>query len=110
VADILAVEAGKKPEEKTEGDAEKQASDNRKVKGGVLPAVNDVARELAEAEGQFAIEVEKCADSNEYRTQGEESAAKFTKGFHIGILREAADKPKANRAKRSFLLLVHTYH
>jgi len=87
------VEAGKKPEEKTERDAEKQASDDGKVKGGVLTTVNDVARELAEAEGEFATEVKKGAEKNEYRTQGEESAAKFTKGFHSGILREAADKP-----------------
>jgi hypothetical protein len=63
--EILAVEAGEKPEEKTQGDAEDQACDDREIKGGVFAAVDDVAGKFAEAEREFAAEVEKGAGKNQ---------------------------------------------
>ena len=53
------------PEEEREADAEEQAGDDREVESGVFAAMDDVAGEAAEAEGEFTAEVKKRADGGE---------------------------------------------
>jgi len=48
----------------------------------VFATVDDVARQAAEAEGEFAAEVEKTADKDEEAAENEESAAEFADGVH----------------------------
>jgi hypothetical protein len=54
---LLAAEVGKKPEEEREGGAEEEAGDDGKVKGGVLAAMHDVARETAKAQRELPTEI-----------------------------------------------------
>jgi hypothetical protein len=70
------------PEEEREGGAEEETRDDGEVEGGVFAAMDDVAGEAAEAEGEFASDVKK----------GAEGAAEFAKRVHPGILPEPAEK------------------
>jgi len=73
---------GEKPEEEGQDDAEKKASNNRKVKSGVLAAVDDIAWEFSEAKGKPAAEAEECADEDKEAAKEEKNAAKFARGVH----------------------------
>jgi hypothetical protein len=58
----LAAELGEKPEEQREAKAEDEAGNDGEIEGGVFTAVDDVAREFTEAEGEFGAEVQESAD------------------------------------------------
>ena len=60
-----AAEVGEEPEEEREGGAEKEAGDDREVESGVIAAMDDVAGEAAEADGEFAAEIKKSTDGGE---------------------------------------------
>jgi len=51
----------------------------------VLAAVDDVAREASQAEGQFAAEKEKRANENDKASEEEERAAEFRERIHNEI-------------------------
>jgi hypothetical protein len=57
----------------------------------MFAAMDDVAGEFAEAEGEFGAEIEKSADDYEDGAQKEKSAAEVTERIHEGIIEEAAD-------------------
>jgi hypothetical protein len=59
---------GEKPEKKREDRAEEQASNDGKVKGGVLAAVDDVAGEFSKTKGELATEVKESADKPKQST------------------------------------------
>jgi hypothetical protein len=86
----LATKMGEEPEGEREDETENEAGDDGEVEGGVFTAMNDVAGEAAETEGEFAAEVEKGADEDEEAAENEEGAAEFAKRVHSGILPEAA--------------------
>jgi hypothetical protein len=71
----LATELVNDPDEQTEYDADHDAADNREIKGAVLATMDDVARETSEAKGEFASEVEECADDNEDCAENQKRAA-----------------------------------
>ncbi len=60
----LTAEMREEPEDEGESGAEEEASDDRKVKGGVFAAMDDVAGEFAETERKFAAEIEKRAEQD----------------------------------------------
>jgi hypothetical protein len=51
----------------------------------VLAAVDDVAGEASQAEGQFSAEKEKCANENDKASEEEECAAEFAERIHNEI-------------------------
>jgi hypothetical protein len=73
---------GKEPKEEREASAEKETGDDREVESEVFAAVNDVAREAAEALREFSAEVKKSAGENEKGAENEEGAAEFAVGIH----------------------------
>ena len=74
------------PEEQCIGHAEQQAGDDGKVEGGVFAAVDDVAGEATQSEGEFSTEVEKCAYDDKETAENEKRAAEFADRFHRNIL------------------------
>src|SRR2546421_1240614 len=72
----------KKPEEERKAEAEDKAGDDREVEGGVFAAMDDVAGEAAQTEGEFAAEVEKGAEEDEQAAKEEKRAAEFAEGIH----------------------------
>ncbi len=76
------------PEEKREADAKEKAGDDRKIKSGVLAAMDDVARKMAKAERKFSAKEEKSANEHEETAKQDERAAKFTERIHTKILDE----------------------
>ncbi len=54
--------------------------------------MHDVAGKTAEAEGQFAIEVEKYTDENDKASEEEEHAAELVGGLHKKIVEEKRKK------------------
>jgi hypothetical protein len=62
----------------------------------VLAAVDDVAREASQAEGQFAAEEEKCANENDKASEEEERAAEFAERIHNEISRVEWFKTQEN--------------
>src|ERR1700674_128821 len=83
-----ATEVGDEPEEERESDANEEASDDGKVKGGVFAAVDDVPRKSSEAEGEFASEIEKSADKNQEAAEEEKRTAEFAERVHRSSLLE----------------------
>jgi len=51
----------------------------------VLAAMDDVAWEASQAEGEFAAEKEKCASENDKTSEEEERAAEFAERIHNEI-------------------------
>jgi hypothetical protein len=70
----------------------------------VFAAMDDVARETAEAQGEFSAEVKKSADNREQDTKEEKSPAEFAKRLHNRILPQAAYK-----SFRSYSMLYIQY-
>lgn len=58
---LLAAEVGDKPEEERERGAEEKAGDDGEVERGVFAAVNDVAGQSAQAEGELVPEIKKTS-------------------------------------------------
>ncbi len=54
----LAAEIGDEPQDYGEDDADHEAGDDGEVEGGVFAAVDDVAGQAAETEGETCAEVE----------------------------------------------------
>jgi len=48
----------------------------------VFAAVDDVAREAAEAQWEFSAEVKQSADKDQEGAENEEGAAEFAEGIH----------------------------
>jgi hypothetical protein len=74
------------PQNKADGDADDEASDEWKVKCAVRPAVTDVTGESTEAEWKFWAEVEECAEQNEHGSSEEQQAAELLSRFHADSL------------------------
>ena len=70
-----ATEVGDEPEDESQANAEEDGSGDWEVEGGVFAAMDDVAGEAAEAEGEFAREIEEGAGGDEDGAEDEESAA-----------------------------------
>ena len=51
----------------------------------MLAAVDDVAGEASQAEGQFAAKKEKCANENDKASEEEERATEFAERIHDEI-------------------------
>ena len=56
----------------------------------MFAAVNDIARETAEAEGEFSAQKEKSANEDEKTAEEEKCPAEFAKRVHPGILHKTA--------------------
>jgi len=77
-------EVGEEPEKQAQADTEEQAGNDGEIKGGVFAAMDDVAREAAEAEGELGAEVENRADEDQKSAEEKERAAEFAKWVHAG--------------------------
>ena len=62
---------GEEPQEQRESGAEDKTGDDRKIEGGVFAAVDDVAGEAAEAQGELAAKVEERAENDQEDTENE---------------------------------------
>jgi hypothetical protein len=87
---------GKEPENERKAEAENEASDEGKIKRGVLAAVNDVAGKFSQTEREFSAEVENSTDDHEETAEEEERAAEIAKGIHKSIIEE--EPPGRSRA------------
>ena len=67
----------KEPKEQRESGAEDKTGNDGKVEGGVFAAVDDVARQAAEAQGELAAKVKESAENDQEDAQNEEHAAEF---------------------------------
>jgi hypothetical protein len=70
----------------------------------VFAAVDDIAGEFSQAEGEFSAKVKNSANKDEESAENEEGAAEFAKWVHPGILPESAEK-----LSRRGLLLATSY-
>jgi hypothetical protein len=52
---------GEEPKEQRKAEAEDEAGDDGEIEGGVFTAVDDVAGEFTETEGEFGAEVQESA-------------------------------------------------
>jgi len=73
---------GEEPKQERQAEAENEASNNREIERGVFAAMDDVAREAAETQGEFSAKVKQRADENEETAEEEERAAEFAEGIH----------------------------
>ena len=58
----------------------------------MFAAMDDIAREAAEAQRELAAKVKKSANKDEESAENEEGAGEFAKRVHPGILPEPAEK------------------
>jgi hypothetical protein len=100
-----AAKLGEEPEKQAQAHTEEQASDDGKVKGGVFAAVDDVAGEAAEAEGELGAEVKNSAGKDQESAEEKERATEFAKRVHSTILSQAADKSFGGRLRPIILPL-----
>ena len=61
----LAAKVADEPEEEGEAEAQQEAGDDGEIERGVLAAIDNVARKTAEAEGEFAAEIEERPNGDE---------------------------------------------
>jgi hypothetical protein len=85
-------EVGEEPEEEREGGAEEETGDNREVERGVFAAMEYVAGEFSQAEGEFRTKIKKCAQEDEEAAEEEKCAAEFAGGIHGRDSRGTATK------------------
>jgi hypothetical protein len=76
------MQVGEEPKQERETEAENEAGDDREVEVGVFAAVDDVAREAAEAKGKFSAEVKQSTNENEEAAENQQGAAEFAEGIH----------------------------
>ena len=89
----LATEVVDDPDDETESDAENQTGDNGEIKSCVFTAMDDVAGKTAEAEGEFAAEIEKRADENENGAEKKKRTAEVAEiHFCLCYSRDAAEE------------------
>ena len=84
--DDSAAELVDDPKNQTEEHADDQARDQREVESAVLASMDDVAGQAAEAERQFAAEIQECANGDENRAKDEYGAAELLNRFHRAIV------------------------
>jgi hypothetical protein len=65
------------PEKEAQRNADDETGDDGKVEGGVVAAMDDVARKAAKTEGEFAAEKEKCANEEQDSSEDEQGSAKL---------------------------------
>ena len=70
------------PKNQADAQADDQARDERKIKSAVLAAMNDVARQTAEAEGKPSPKIEKSADDEEHRSDRKQQASELLHWLH----------------------------
>jgi hypothetical protein len=97
----LAAEAREEPEEKGQGGAQNEASDDWKVKSAVFAAMDDVAGEPAEAKRQFAAEVQQRAKHDKHGAEKQNTAAQFAQRIHAKIIREHGVEIAWSKARNS---------
>lgn len=84
----LAAEAGDEPEEKGESGAEQERSDDGEVDRDAFAAVDDVAGEAAEAEGELAVKIEQDAEEDEQAAKEEQDTAELAEWIHGTIIED----------------------
>jgi hypothetical protein len=67
----------------------------------VFAAIDDVAGESSQAEGEFSAKEKKSANKDKESTENEEGAAELAKRVHPGILPEPAERIFPPRASVS---------
>jgi hypothetical protein len=81
------------PKEKRKSGTEDETSDDGEIERGVFAAMNDVAGEFAEAEGESGAEVKQSAEDDEDDAEQEKRAAEIAKRVHGNIIGEGARAP-----------------
>jgi len=104
----LTAEMRNEPEEEREHETYDKAGNDRKVERGVFAAVDDVAGQFSQAEGEFAAKIEESTDKNQKAAEKEERAAEFTEGIHEVILPEGANKSVVRPASITTTYLILT--
>jgi hypothetical protein len=66
---VSAAEVGEKPQDKGKTDADEDGCGDGEIEGGVLAAMDDVAGEVAQAEGEAGVEIEQDACDAEGNAQ-----------------------------------------
>jgi hypothetical protein len=84
----LTTKVVEEPDKEGQDDAENEAGDYGEVKGSVLTAMDDVARETAQAEREFTAKVEKRAKNGQDAAEDQETAADVAKRIHKTIIEE----------------------
>jgi hypothetical protein len=59
----------------------------------VFAAVDDIARETAETEGEFSAKVKKSANGDQKAAEEKQCAPEFAERVHPRILPETSEKP-----------------
>ncbi len=72
----------KEPKEQRESGAEDETGNDGEIERSVLAAVDNVARQAAEAQRELAAEVKESAENDQEDAENEEHAAKFAEGVH----------------------------
>ena len=104
-----AAEMRDEPDEKGQRNAEKQTGNDGKVERGVFAAVNDVAGQFSQAEGEFVSEIENSSEKNKESTEEEKRATEFAERIHEVILPEGQTSlPCGASITTKYLLLVAT--
>ena len=70
------------PKNQADANADYQARDEWKIKSAVLAAMNDVARQTAEAEGKSSPKIEKSADDAQRRSDRKQQASELLGWLH----------------------------
>src|SRR5262249_8016359 len=98
-------EIGDEPEEQRQRHADYKANHDKKVKGRMFAAVDDVAKQFSQTEKEFVPEIKK--DTNQHKKPSEENkkAAKLAKRVHKPNLLEPTNKC---RWQIQLLLLIRT--
>lgn len=78
------------PKEERKTEAEDEAGNDGEIEGGVFAAIDDVAGESPQAEGEFSAKVEESTDENEETAEKKERAAEFAEGVHEESVEENA--------------------
>jgi hypothetical protein len=73
---------GEEPQEQRESGPENKTGDEGKVECSVFTAVDDVAGEAAEAQGELAAKIEERAENDQEDAESEEHAAEFAERVH----------------------------
>jgi len=91
-----AAEVGDEPQDEREHKADEQAGGQGEIEGSVFATMDDVAREMPEAEGkpgvtrEAAVEIEQSAGKHQDAAENEKHAADFTEKVHSKVHSEVA--------------------
>jgi len=76
------------PEEKRKTSAEDEAGDDRKIEGGALATVDDIAREFSQTQGEPAAEIQDRAGDDHHRAKQHQETAEIARWIHSWIVLE----------------------